>query len=105
MMDPTHDEIQMNPLVGTWDTVTYTLGIWEVPNFPFKKIPIQSRWLLKPFVTANIHHERTTQTWFVARVTTPLGENGWQWASISGCYPPRCGARVGGAKTLKLLHF
>jgi hypothetical protein len=86
-MDPTHDAIQLNPLVGTWYTVPRTPGIWDWLNIPFKKIPIQNRWLPKPFAAANIHHERAIQT-FMASIKAPLGENGWWRASISGRYPP-----------------
>jgi len=52
-MDPTRDVIQVNPSVGSWDTVPHTLGIWGIP---LKDTPIQSRWLPKLFNTAKIHH-------------------------------------------------
>ena len=54
-MDPTRDVIQVNPSVGSWDTVPRTLGIWGIRNIPLN-IPLRSRWLPKPFAAAKIHH-------------------------------------------------
>ena len=87
-MDPTCDNIKLNPLAGTWDTVPRALGIWDWLNIPFI-IPIRSRWLPKLFAAAKIHHAGSIQT-FVASVKAPLseGEDGWWWASVSGRYPP-----------------
>ena len=44
-MDPTCDNIKLNPSAGTWDTVPRALGIWDWLNIPFI-IPIRIRWLL-----------------------------------------------------------
>ena len=85
-MDQTCDNIKLNPSVGTWDTVTRALGIWDWLNIPFI-ILIRSRWLPKPFAAAKIYHEGSIQT-FRASVKAPLGEDGWQGASVSGRYLP-----------------
>ena len=85
-MDPTRDVIQVNPSVGSWDTVPRTLGIWELRNIPLN-IPIQSRWLPKPFAAEKINHDGSIQT-FGASVKAPVSEDGWRRASVSGRYPP-----------------
>ena len=51
-MDPTRDVIQVNALVGSWDTAPRTLGIWGIRNIPLN-IPVRSRWLPKLLATAN----------------------------------------------------
>ncbi len=85
-MDPTRDVIQVNPSVGSWDTVPRTLGIWELRNIPLN-IPIQSWWLPKPFAAEKINHDGSIQT-FGASVKAPVSEDGWRRASVSGRYPP-----------------
>jgi len=87
-MDPTCDNIKLNPLAGTWDMVPRALGIWDWLNIPFI-IPIRSRWLPKPFAAAKINHEGSIQT-FGASVKAPLGEDGWRRASVSGRRDSQC---------------
>jgi hypothetical protein len=83
-MDPTCDNIKLNPSAGTWDTVPRALGIWDWLNILFI-IPIRSRWFPKPFAAEKINHEIQT---FRAGVKAPLGEDGWRRTSVSGRYPP-----------------
>ena len=87
-MDPTCDNIKLNPSAGTWDTVPRALGIWDWLNIPFI-IPIRSRWLPKPFAAEKINHEGSIQT-FGASVKAPVSEDGWRQASIGRRYPPHC---------------
>jgi len=85
-MDPAGDIIQVNPSVGSRDTVPSTLGIGSIFNIPHKDVPIRSRWLPQLFATAKIYHVGAADA-VMASITVPLGENSGGQAS-TGAIPP-----------------